>query len=283
MVEAFRENPETGVDPAAWFDDVVAPATAVPPTVTPPPPPPVPAPAPPPTAAAAPRPAPVAPASAVPQAAVPQAAVPQAAVPPGTDRSSDPGALATSSTHPGDAEPVGQGAAPVGIPSLEALGGLTESLTTEQVARISEALARVRVRPGEEGLPPAVLFFHIVGPALTPRLLDGFGELIRAGVRGGDVVESVGDRAIAMACGGLFYPGDLEMIADRIRERVNHKAPVIMRETFAILVGGALSAADEDPVDLIERADRARAYAAQVNSPHVLIDYGLGPGVMPDE
>ncbi len=160
---------------------------------------------------------------------------------------------------------------------------MTESLAAEQVARIADALGRVRVRPGEEGLPPAVLFFHIVGPALTPRLLDGFGELIRAGVRGGDVVESVGDRAIAMACGGLFYPGDLEMIADRIRERVNQKAPVIMRETFAILVGGALSAADEDPASLIERADRARAYAAQMNSPQVLIDYGLGPGVLPDE
>ncbi len=156
------------------------------------------------------------------------------------------------------------------------------ALLPEDVERICGALERVRVRPGEEGLPPAVLFFQIVGPPISNRVLDGFRDLIKGGVRGGDVIETVNDRTIAMACGGLFYPGDLEMIADRIRDRVNEKAPVIMREAFAVLIGGALSARDEDPASVVRRAEWARHEAETTRSARVLIDYGLGPGILPE-
>lgn len=151
-----------------------------------------------------------------------------------------------------------------------------------QMAAVVEALSRLRVRPGEEGLPPAVLFFQIVGPPMSSRVLGGFSDLIKAGVRGGDVVEPINDRTLVMVCGGLFFPGDLEMIADRIRDRVNAKAPVMMKEAFAVLVGGALCGRDEAIPRVIGRAERARIEAESTRSSRVLIDYGLGAGIMPD-
>jgi hypothetical protein len=156
------------------------------------------------------------------------------------------------------------------------------TVTASELTLLAQAMDDLRVRPGEEGLPPAVIFFQIIGPMLSNRVLEGFRDLIKGGVRGGDVVVSVNDRTIAMVCGGLFYPGDLEMIADRIRDRVNAKAPVIIQEAFAILIGGALSHADESQPSVIGRAERSRRQAEATRTGRVLIDYGMGPGVLPD-
>jgi hypothetical protein len=172
--------------------------------------------------------------------------------------------------------------APASPSPAELAAAFTVDISSRELATLLDGMGRLRVRPGEEGLPPAILRFEIIGPPMSERILTGVSDLVETGVRGGDVVVVTGDRTVVLVCGGLFFPGDLEVLADRVRARIQAKAPVLLRDAFMVVAGGARGSLGEDPLVLIERAERARMLAASRRDTHALIDYGLGPGVLPN-
>jgi len=90
----------------------------------------------------------------------------------------------------------------------------------------------------------------------------------------GDVVVRLGDRSVAMMCGGLFFPGDMEVVGERLRAQVYQACQVLFNvDHLTIVVAGALMAAGEDIGKFLTRGASARFHATAHRRTDVLIDY----------
>lgn len=147
-------------------------------------------------------------------------------------------------------------------------------LEPEEQELLLEGLSRVQARAGEEGLPFAVVHLELSGAGLGPGTGEVTRRYIQSIVRDGDVVVRLGDRSVAMMCGGLFFPGDMEVVGERIRTQVYQSCQVLFNvDDLTIVVAGALMAAGEDLSEFLTRSASARFHATAHRRTDVLIDY----------
>jgi hypothetical protein len=155
-------------------------------------------------------------------------------------------------------------------------------LSPLQINLLIEGLAQLRARPGEEGLPPGLLFLDIRGPLgrfQTDNLYTVRSQIDSA-VRGGDMALVVPDVGIALFCGGLFFPGDLEVIGSRLRRKALDANPsIVPTETIRITVGGALAFPGEDPVDFFKRGIAIFDQAVEEKRDDIVISYADSRGL----
>lgn len=170
-------------------------------------------------------------------------------------------------------------AAPSTTPAVEAAAKPRLVLTPvdlepEEQDRLLEGLSRVQARAGEEGLPFAVVHLELSGAGLGPGTGEVTRRYVQSIVRDGDVVVRLGDRSVAMMCGGLFFPGDMEVVGERLRAQVYQACQVLFNvDHLTIVVAGALMAAGEDISKFLTRGASARFHATAHRRTDVLIDY----------
>ena len=147
-------------------------------------------------------------------------------------------------------------------------------LEPEEQELLLEGLSQVRARAGEEGLPFAVVHLELSGGGLGPGTGEVTRRYIQSIVRDGDVVVRLGDRSVAMMCGGLFFPGDMEVVGERIRAQLYQSRQVLFNvDDLNIVVAGALMAAGEEISEFLTRGASARFHATSHRRTDVLIDY----------
>jgi hypothetical protein len=153
----------------------------------------------------------------------------------------------------------------------------SRTLSASQLTTLLRGLNRVEPRPGEEGLPHAVLFLKLTGadPRFELALMEATSQQLQEALRGGDVVELVEQIGIALFCGGLFFPGDVEVLGSRIRRRTLERlAGVLDGIDFSIVMAGALGQPDEDPIDLLHRAVTTHDRSVAEGRHDIMVDYG---------
>lgn len=149
-------------------------------------------------------------------------------------------------------------------------------LAPAQLAVLTDAVSRVRCRPGEDGLPPAVLFFDFrsrteMMPAASA---EAAKRRVQTCVRDGDVAVRFDDGCVALLCGGLFFPGDIEVIGSRVRRLVQETRQVLFNvDDLEIAVSGALASPAEDVRDFLVRGASARAHVLANGLTDVVVDY----------
>lgn len=149
-------------------------------------------------------------------------------------------------------------------------------LSPLQVNLLIEGLAQVRARPGEEGLPPGVLLMDVRGPLgrYQNDSLYTIRSQIDGAVRGGDMALVVPDLGILLFCGGLFFPGDLEVMGSRLRRRALDANPSVSpADALKVTVAGALAVLGEDPVDFVKRAVAAFDESIHDSREDIVVDY----------
>ena len=147
-------------------------------------------------------------------------------------------------------------------------------LEPEEQELLLEGLSQVRARAGEEGLPFAVVHLELSGGGLGPGTGEVTRRYIQSIVRDGDVVVRLGDRSVAMMCGGLFFPGDMEVVGERLRAQLYQSRQVLFNvDDLNIVVAGALMAAGEELSEFLTRGASARFHATSHRRTDVLIDY----------
>jgi hypothetical protein len=153
----------------------------------------------------------------------------------------------------------------------------SRQLTQEQLDIMLDALHRVEPRKGEEGLPHAVLLLKLTGadPRFEKVLLEATSQQLHEGMRQGDIVAMVGDLGLAIFVGGLFYPGDIEVLGSRIRRRTLERLTAVLDGVeFSIVMGGALGQPHEDYTDLLYRAVSTHDLSVAENRHDIVVDYG---------
>ncbi len=147
-------------------------------------------------------------------------------------------------------------------------------LEPQEEELLLEGLSRVRARAGEEGLPFAVVHLELSGAGLGPGTGEVTRRYIQSIVRDGDIVVRLDDRSVAMMCGGLFFPGDMEVVGERIRMQLYQSCQVLFNVDYlTVVVAGALMAAGEDLREFLTRGASARFHATAHRRTDVLIDY----------
>jgi hypothetical protein len=152
-------------------------------------------------------------------------------------------------------------------------------LSAKQLTLMLEGLSLLRARPGEEGLPPAMLMLDIrvKGSMLPGDGLYAIRTQIDKSVRSGDVALVVPDLGVLLFCGGLFFPGDLEVMGARIRRRALDRPTSFVADEVRVVVAGALSMSGEDPISFINRGVTAFEDSIEYDRQDILIDYGGQP------
>ncbi len=149
-------------------------------------------------------------------------------------------------------------------------------LSPLQVNLLIEGLAQVRSRPGEEGLPPGVLLMDVRGPLgrYQNDSLYTIRSQIDGAVRGGDMALVVPDLGIVLFCGGLFFPGDLEVMGSRLRRRALDANPSVSpADALKVTVAGALAIPGEDAVDFVKRGVAAFDESIDASREDIVVDY----------
>jgi hypothetical protein len=158
----------------------------------------------------------------------------------------------------------------------EFVPGPKRLLTSLQIGLLLEGLSQLRARPGEDGLPPGMLLMDVRGPLgrYHNDNLYSIRAQIDAAVRGGDMALVAPDIGIVLFCGGLFFPGDLEVMGARLRRRALDANPsVSAADELRIVVAGALSVPGENPTDFIHRGVGAFDRSIETNRQDIVIDY----------
>jgi hypothetical protein len=151
------------------------------------------------------------------------------------------------------------------------------ALTAKQLTALLDGLSRLTARPGEEGLPPALLLLDIKvkGSTVASDGLYAVRSQIDNSVRAGDVAMVVPDLGVALFCGGLFFPGDLEVMGARVRRRALDRSPTVLtNDEVQVVVAGALSKEAEDPITFLNRGVWAFDQTIRMNRQDIVIDYG---------
>ena len=147
-------------------------------------------------------------------------------------------------------------------------------LDPDELEVLIDGLSRVRCRPGEDGLPFAVIHLTLIGYGLNAGAGEVTRRYIQSTIRDGDIAVRMGDHAVAVLCGGLFFPGDIEVVGERIRTQVFQARQVLFNlEELTIVAAGALAAAGEDLADFLRRAGSAHQHAIGTARTDVLVDY----------
>ncbi len=149
-------------------------------------------------------------------------------------------------------------------------------LSPLQVNLLIEGLAQVHARPGEEGLPPGVLLMDVRGPLgrYQNDNLYTIRSQIDGAVRGGDMALVVPDLGIVLFCGGLFFPGDLEVMGSRLRRRALDANPSVSpADALKVTVAGALAIPGEDAVDFVKRGVAAFDQSIDDSREDIVVDY----------
>jgi hypothetical protein len=152
-------------------------------------------------------------------------------------------------------------------------------LTSLQIGLLLEGLSQLRARPGEDGLPPGMLLMDVRGPLgrYHNDSLYSIRAQIDAAVRGGDMALVAPDIGIVLFCGGLFFPGDLEVMGARLRRRALDANPsVSAADELKIVVAGALSAPGEDPAEFILRGVNTFDRSIDSSRQDIAVDYADG-------
>jgi hypothetical protein len=219
--------------------------------------------------------------SQAPPQAPPQQALPQAS--PGGRLSGQP--PTASAPNPVPTAPAATTPAPEARPERVRLRQAVEEgrkrrvLNAKQLTIMLEGLSLLRARPGEEGLPPAMLMLdiRITGSLLPSDGLYAIRTQIDKSVRSGDVAVVVPDLGIVLFCGGLFFPGDLEVMGARVRRRALDRPTSFVADEVRVVVAGALSMSGEDPISFINRGVEAFEDSIEYDRQDILIDYGGQP------
>jgi hypothetical protein len=151
------------------------------------------------------------------------------------------------------------------------------ALNARQLAMLLEALSALRARPGEEGLPPGMLVLDIRNREgrLQGDSLYGIRSQVDASVRNGDIAAAIPDIGIVLFCGGLFFPGDLEVMGARVRRRALDRSPsVLINEELHLVMAGAMSFLNEDPITFLTRGVSALDESVALRRQDIVIDYG---------
>ncbi len=151
------------------------------------------------------------------------------------------------------------------------------ALNEQQLALFDYGLSKVCPRAGEEGLPHAIVLMRLLGAdrRFEQALLDATSEQLQHGIRGGDVVLTIEDIGLALFCGGLFFPGDVEVLGSRLRRRTLERLSGILNGIeFSIVMAGALGTPNEPQIDLIHRAVSTLDESLITSRPDIVIDYG---------
>jgi hypothetical protein len=152
----------------------------------------------------------------------------------------------------------------------------TRLLTTLQIGLLLEGLSQLRARPGEDGLPPGMLLMDVKGPLgrYNNDSLYTIRAQIDAAVRAGDMALVTPDIGIVLFCGGLFFPGDLEVMGARIRRRALDANPAVSSiDELQVIVAGALSSPGEDPSEFIHRGVAAFDQSIDSTRQDIVISY----------
>jgi hypothetical protein len=97
---------------------------------------------------------------------------------------------------------------------------------------------------------------------------------IDAAVRAGDMALVTPDIGIVLFCGGLFFPGDLEVMGARIRRRALDANPAVSSiDELQVIVAGALSSPGEDPSEFIHRGVAAFDQSIDSTRQDIVISY----------
>jgi hypothetical protein len=163
------------------------------------------------------------------------------------------------------------------IEYAQQLRGPRRKLTNSQLDVLLQSLALVKARPGEEGLPPALILISLVGSNLriAKPLIEATSHQVQQSVRQGDKVLVVEDVGLALGCGGLFFPGDVEVMGSRIRRRaLDRLTSVLQGVEFSMVMAGALGLPNEDPVDLANRAVLTLENSVAQGRHDIVVDYG---------
>jgi hypothetical protein len=151
------------------------------------------------------------------------------------------------------------------------------TLNAKQLTALLDGLSRLTTRPGEEGLPPAMLLLDIKvrGSSVSGDGLYAVRSQIDSSVRAGDVALVVPELGVALFCGGLFFPGDLEVMGARVRRRALDRSPTVLtNDEVQVIVAGALCNDGEDPISFLNRAVWTFDESIVSNRQDILIDYG---------
>jgi hypothetical protein len=152
----------------------------------------------------------------------------------------------------------------------------TRILSTLQIGLLLEGLSQLRARPGEDGLPPGMLLMDVKGPLgrYNNDSLYTIRAQIDAAVRAGDMALVTPDIGIVLFCGGLFFPGDLEVMGARLRRRALDANPAVSSlDELQVIVAGALSIPGEDPAAFIHRGVAAFDYSIDSARQDIVISY----------
>ena len=149
-------------------------------------------------------------------------------------------------------------------------------LSPLQINLLIEGLAQVRSRPGEEGLPPGMLLMDVRGPLgrFQTDSLYTIRSQIDGAVRGGDMALVVPDIGIVLFCGGLFFPGDLEVMGSRLRRRALDANPsALPSDAIRVTVAGALACPADDAIEFVKRGVETFDLAVETEREDIVIDY----------
>lgn len=151
------------------------------------------------------------------------------------------------------------------------------TLTSRQLSGLLDGLERVEPRPGEEGLPHAILLMSFSGfdERLEAALIQASAEQIQQTVRKGDIVVIVDDMGLALCCGGLFFPGDVEVMGARIRRRTIERLSGVMQGVeFSMVIAGALGVPNEDWTTMLYRAVTTLDQSVLNGRHDIIVEYG---------